>query len=322
MHTTAEGRCATFCASSSAAEQPEPSAQRCEPRGAPGLGLGSRREAVRCCPRTAVPLRQRISHNALPRDRQDSFANVFTWGRNLFTFTDVRASVRRATPPRRAASLQGSEQSCHARIPPRGRPPPGAERPAPLPSERPAAPHLPSGSAANGGAGVGLTRCAAASSGGGRALRERRRVGGSVEASGAEAARLPATLPADGRGSRSARCARCAAVPSGLRGASCAERSARLERCARRNPSALLLRPSGSSPAAGMPYFRGDAFRRPFLASFCLRSEAGRAALGQRELCRAGEPPSSSPLYTADPQLSSDEGPHVTPSWPSPDGTL
>lgn len=60
--------------------------------------------------------------------------------------------------------------------PPQGRPPPGAERPAPLPSERPPAPHLPSGSAANGR--VGLTRCAAASSGGGRALREPRRVGG------------------------------------------------------------------------------------------------------------------------------------------------
>lgn len=288
QHRAAEGRGALSCGSSSGAEQHHNRPAALSPNRArsaatravlPAPGWAPGREAVRGCPRTAVPLRQRASHKGLPWACQDSFANVFTWGRYVFTFTDVRASLRYTTAPRRGPSPQESEQNRDVRNPPRGRPPPGARRPAPLPSERPSAPHLPSRSAANGRAGVGLTRCAAASSGGGRALPEPRRFGGSFEASGAEAARHPATAsrPRPRLAQREV-CAWLQLRPPGLHGASCAEHSARLRLATHEaHLSALLLRPSGSGGHALLP---GDARRRLFLASFCLRTEAGRAPPG------------------------------------------
>lgn len=140
QHRAAEGRGALSCGSSSGAEQHHNRPAALSPNRArsaatravlPAPGWAPGREAVRGCPRTAVPLRQRVSHKGLPWACQDSFANVFTWGRYVFTFTDVRASLRYTTAPRRGPSPQESEQNRDVRNPPPGPPPAGRTTPRP-----------------------------------------------------------------------------------------------------------------------------------------------------------------------------------------------
>lgn len=320
QHRAAEGRGALSCGSSSGAEQHHNRPAALSPNRArsaatravlPAPGWAPGREAVRGCPRTAVPLRQRASHKGLPWACQDSFANVFTWGRYVFTFTDVRASLRYTTAPRRGPSPQESEQNRDVRNPPRGRPPPGARRPAPLPSERPSAPHLPSRSAANGRAGVGLTRCAAASSGGGRALPEPRRFGGSFEASGAEAARHPATAsrPRPRLAQREV-CAWLQLRPPGLHGASCAEHSARL-RLATHEAAPERFAAAAVGERRACPASRGRA-ASSFPRFLLFEDRGGPGPPRQRELCGAAvleNLPPRSLLTPQTPQLRADEGP-------------
>lgn len=172
--------------------------------------------------------------------------------------------------------------------PPPGPPPAGrtTPRPAPLPSERPSAPHLPSRSAANGRAGVGLTRCAAASSGGGRALPEPRRFGGSFEASGAEAARHPATAsrPRPRLAQREV-CAWLQLRPPGLHGASCAEHSARL-RLATHEAAPERFAAAAVGERRACPASRGRA-ASSFPRFLLFEDRGGPGPPRQRELCGA-----------------------------------